>query len=71
MTGFDAPYVPGWTAMNCRSDQGRQATRQKKLQMDPAEVLECRKYAQRFRDLRREQFKRIGVFGRWNNPTRL
>ena len=28
----------------------------------------CRKYAQKFLDLQREQFKRIGVFGRWDDP---
>ena len=34
----------------------------------PQVRLECRKYAQKFLDLQREQFKRIGVFGRWDNP---
>ena len=28
----------------------------------------CRKYAQKYLDLQREQFKRIGVFGRWDDP---
>src|SRR5436853_3161696 len=41
----------------------------KKLQMKTVDVrLECRRYAQKFLDLQREQFKRIGVFGRWDNP---
>jgi len=30
--------------------------------------LECRKYAEKYLDLQRGQFKRIGVFGRWDKP---
>jgi isoleucyl-tRNA synthetase len=30
--------------------------------------LECRKYADKFLNLQREQFKRIGIFGRWARP---
>ncbi len=41
----------------------------KKLDLDPLQVREeCRKYAQKFLDLQRTQFKRIGVFGRWDKP---
>ena len=41
----------------------------KKLQMDAVHVrAECRKYAEKFLDLQRSQFKRIGVFGRFDNP---
>ena len=29
---------------------------------------ECRKYAQKFLDLQRSQFKRLGVLGRWEQP---
>ena len=28
----------------------------------------CREYAQKYLDLQREQFKRLGVFGRWSRP---
>jgi isoleucyl-tRNA synthetase len=41
----------------------------KKLEMHPTDVrAECRKYAQKFLDLQRQQFKRIGVFGRFDKP---
>src|SRR5207302_7502814 len=41
----------------------------KKLQMKPLDVrLECRKYAQKYLDLQRGQFKRIGVLGRFDKP---
>ncbi len=70
MSGFDAPYVPGWDChglpIEIKVDDllGR-----KKLDMDPLAVrAECRRYAQKFLDLQRSQFKRIGVFGRWEKP---
>jgi isoleucyl-tRNA synthetase len=70
MAGFDAPYVPGWDChglpIEIKIDQMLGG---KKLQMKPLDVrMECRKYAEKFLDLQRSQFKRIGVFGRWNKP---
>jgi isoleucyl-tRNA synthetase len=70
MSGFDSPYVPGWDChglpIEIKVDQQLGG---KKLQMEKLEVREaCRKYAQKFLDLQREQFKRIGVFGRWEQP---
>ena len=71
MAGFDAPYVPGWDChglpieIKVDEELGR-----KKLADGPADVRRaCRKYAQKYLDLQREQFKRIGVFGRWDHPT--
>ncbi|RZU43546.1 isoleucine--tRNA ligase [Edaphobacter modestus] len=70
MAGFDAPYVPGWDChglpIEIKVDEqlGR-----KKLEMDPLAVRKaCREYAQKYVDLQRSQFERIGVFGRWSNP---
>src|SRR5271170_8007973 len=70
MAGFDAPYVPGWDChglpIEIKVDEqlGR-----KKLEMDPLAVRRaCRDYAQKYVDLQRTQFERIGVFGRWDNP---
>ncbi len=70
MSGFDAPYVPGWDChglpieIKVDDDLGR-----KKLEMDPMQVRDaCRKYADKYLDLQREQFKRLGVFGRWDDP---
>jgi isoleucyl-tRNA synthetase len=70
MSGLDAPYVPGWDCHGLPIEiKVDQQLGKKKLQLNPTEVrLECRKYAQKFLDLQREQFKRIGVFGRWDNP---
>ncbi len=70
MAGFDSPYVPGWDChglpieIKVDEDLGR-----KKLEMNPLEVRRaCREYAQKYLDLQREQFQRIGVFGRFDRP---
>jgi isoleucyl-tRNA synthetase len=70
MDGFDAPYVPGWDChglpIEIKVDEqlGR-----KKLEMPPLAVRRaCREYAQKYVDLQRSQFERIGVFGRWDSP---
>jgi len=70
MAGFDAPYVPGWDChglpIEIKVDEqlGR-----KKLQMDPVAVRRaCRTYAQKYLDLQRSQFIRLGCFGRWATP---
>ena len=70
MAGLDAPYVPGWDChglpIEIKVDQQLGG---KKLQMKPLDVRrECRKYAEKYLNLQREQFKRIGVFGRWEKP---
>lgn len=70
MAGYDAPFVPGWDChglpIEIKVDEklGR-----KKLEMNPLEVRQaCREYAEKFLDLQREQFKRLGVFGDWDHP---
>jgi isoleucyl-tRNA synthetase len=70
MAGFDSPYVPGWDChglpIEIKVDEqlGR-----KKLEMDPIAVrAACRAYAQKYIDLQRTQFERIGVLGRWQDP---
>jgi len=70
MAGFDAPYIPGWDChglpIEIKVDKELGG---KKLQMPVAEVrAACRKYAEKYLDLQRKQFKRIGVFGRWDRP---
>jgi isoleucyl-tRNA synthetase len=70
MSGFDAPYVPGWDChglpIEIKVDKELGG---KKLQMRPIDVrAACRKYAQKYLDLMTRQFERIGVFGRWDRP---
>jgi isoleucyl-tRNA synthetase len=70
MAGYDSPYVPGWDChglpieIKVDKDLGH-----KKLEMSPVDVRQkCRDYAQKYLEIQREQFKRIGVFGRFDNP---
>jgi isoleucyl-tRNA synthetase len=70
MAGFDAPYVPGWDChglpIEIKVDEQLGG---KKLEMEPVAVRKaCREYAAKFIDLQRSQFKRLGVFGRWDKP---
>jgi isoleucyl-tRNA synthetase len=70
MAGFDSPYVPGWDCHGLPIEiKVDQMLGGKKLQMAAFDVrAECRNYAEKFLDLQRSQFKRIGVFGRWDAP---
>jgi isoleucyl-tRNA synthetase len=70
MMGYDSPYVPGWDChglpIEIKVDESLGG---KKLQMAPIQVRHaCRRYAEKYLDLQREQFKRIGVFGRFDCP---
>jgi isoleucyl-tRNA synthetase len=70
MSGFDAPYVPGWDChglpIEIKVDKELGG---KKLTMPATSVrAACRKYAQKYLDLQRIQFKRIGIFGRFDRP---
>jgi isoleucyl-tRNA synthetase len=70
MAGFDSPYVPGWDCHGLPIEikvGGQLGAR--KAKMTPTEIrLECRKYAQRFVEIQRRDFQRLGVFGRWKDP---
>jgi isoleucyl-tRNA synthetase len=70
MAGFDSPYVPGWDChglpIEIKVDQQLGG---KKLQMQPMDVRRaCRKYAEKYLNLQRDQFKRLAVFGRFDRP---
>jgi isoleucyl-tRNA synthetase len=73
LLGKDAPYVPGWDCHGLPIEwKVEEQYRKKKLdkdQVDPAEFrAECRAYAQGWVDRQREQLKRLGVNGDWDNP---
>ncbi|HEU0141118.1 MAG TPA: isoleucine--tRNA ligase [Bryobacteraceae bacterium] len=70
MAGFDAPYVPGWDChglpieIKVDSELGK-----KKAGMTASEIrAECRRYASKFVEIHRREFKRLGVLGRWEDP---
>jgi isoleucyl-tRNA synthetase len=70
MAGFDAPYVPGWDChglpIELKVDRELGA---RKRELSVGEFRRaCRAYAERFVGIQRDDFKRLGVFGEWQNP---
>ena len=70
MQGFSSPYVPGWDCHGLPIEhQVLKNLGPKKEGMGKAEIRKlCREYAGKFIDIQREEFKRLGVFGDWDNP---
>ena len=70
MTGFDGVYVPGWDCHGLPIEhQVDKELGAKKGAMSQVEKRRaCRTYAEKYVDIQREQFKRFGVFGEWENP---
>ncbi len=70
MSGFDAPYVPGWDChglpieLNVEKKVGKPG-----VKVDAKTFrLKCREYAQKQVDGQKKDFKRLGVLGDWDNP---
>jgi len=70
MTGFDGVYVPGWDCHGLPIEhQVDKELGAKKTTMSQVEKRRaCRTYAEKYVDIQRGQFKRLGVFGEWGNP---
>ncbi len=70
MKGFYSPYVPGWDCHGLPIEL--QVDKNLGDKKDRFDVLEkrklCREYAAKFVDIQREEFRRLGVFGDWQNP---
>ena len=70
MSGMDAVYVPGWDCHGLPIEhQVDKELGKKKETMSLNEIrLHCRRYAEKFIDIQRNEFKRLGVLGEWGNP---
>lgn len=70
MAGFDAPYVPGWDCHGLPIEHNVDKTLgEKKKEMTQSDIRKkCREYAESFVNIQREEFKRFGVLGEWDNP---
>ena len=70
MAGFNAPFVPGWDCHGLPIEiKVDQELGERKAQMAAYEIRQhCRRYAEKYTQLQREDFKRLGVFGQWANP---
>jgi len=70
MLGMNAVYVPGWDCHGLPIEHQVDKELGGKARAVP--ILEkrrlCRSYAQKFIDIQREEFKRLGVLGNWEEP---
>lgn len=66
MAGFAVPFVPGWDChgLPIEFKVVKQATG-----LEPGEIRRrCTEFALKFIDIQRASFRRLGVFGDWENP---
>ena len=70
MMGCSSPYIPGWDCHGLPIEhQVDKELKAKKLTLPQVEVRgRCRAYAEQFVNIQREEFKRLGVLGDWDNP---
>jgi isoleucyl-tRNA synthetase len=73
MAGKDAVYVPGWDCHGLPIEwKIEEEYRAAKKSKDAVPIVEfrrqCREFAQRWIDVQREEFKRLGVDGDWDHP---
>ncbi len=70
MAGFDSIYVPGWDCHGLPIEHNvDKKFGSKKKDMTPIQIRKaCRDYASEFVGIQREEFKRFGVTGEWDNP---
>ncbi|MGD9251333.1 MAG: isoleucine--tRNA ligase, partial [Desulfobacterales bacterium] len=70
MMGYDAVYVPGWDCHGLPIEHNvDKELGAKKQDMDLSAVRQrCRRYAEKFIGIQRNEFKRLGVQGEWDDP---
>ncbi len=70
MQGYSSPYVPGWDnhGMPIENAVSRKF-REEKKNVSRVELRQaCREYAASWVGVQREQFKRLGIRGQWDDP---
>ena len=70
MTGFQAPYVPGWDTHGLPIESAVLKDKKvKREEMTTAQFrTKCREYAESYIEKMTGQFQRLGVLGEWENP---
>ena len=70
MSGFSAPYVPGWDCHGLPIEIQVEKKYGKVGQKIDAKAFrqKCREYASRQVEIQKAEFKRLGVIGEWDNP---
>ncbi|MBN1622201.1 MAG: isoleucine--tRNA ligase [Endomicrobiales bacterium] len=70
MAGYDSPYTPGWDCHGLPIEQA--LMKEMKADKHKVNLVDFRKkaaeFANKFIDIQRNEFKRLGVFGDWYNP---
>lgn len=70
MAGYNTPFTPGWDNHGMPIESA--IIKQQKLNHKAISIPEfrdaCHKFAQKFVDIQREEFKRLGIVGDWDNP---
>ncbi|GEP41307.1 isoleucine--tRNA ligase [Brevifollis gellanilyticus] len=66
MAGHHAPFIPGW---DCHGLPIEFKVVKEAKDLAPAEIrTRSEAYARKFIDIQRQSFKRLGIFGDWENP---
>jgi isoleucyl-tRNA synthetase len=66
MAGFTTPFIPGW---DCHGLPIEFKVVKEAAGLEPAEIRRrCAEFAKKFIDIQRGSFRRLGVFGDWQNP---
>jgi len=71
LRGKSAPYIPGWDChgLPIEFKVSQEMRKAGNTDADAATIRKaCEAYARKYIDLQREQFKRLGVLGDWENP---
>ncbi|MCM8804871.1 MAG: isoleucine--tRNA ligase [Candidatus Omnitrophica bacterium] len=70
LSGFYTPFNPGWDCHGMPIEH--QVFKEIKKKKNEVDILDFRKkayeYAKKFKDIQKEEFKRLGVFGEWESP---
>ncbi len=67
LSGFDAPYIPGWDCHGLPIEHQIEKKHGKRLPADKVRAL-CRAFAQEQVERQKADFIRLGVLGDWDNP---
>ncbi len=70
LMGWKTAYVPGWDCHGLPIEHNVELELGEKKKELPAHIVRkrCRQYAQKFLDVQRKEFKRLGVLGNWEHP---
>ncbi|MGB9602817.1 MAG: class I tRNA ligase family protein, partial [Limisphaerales bacterium] len=71
MRGYNAPFVPGWDChgLPIEFKVAQELRKSGKTEPDAATIRKaCYAYALKYVEIQKEQFKRLGVLGEWDDP---